>query len=62
MEGCQRTSTIDRWIGLPRLKCFRWIWTGNTRLSYFWLDGPMTPQVIRGEMQPPDGFVIEGWI
>ena len=37
--------TMDRGMGLPGSKCLRWVWTGHTRVSYFWLSGPMMPQV-----------------
>ena len=55
-------ATMDRWMKVPSLECLRWIWTGKTRVSYFWLSEPMTPQVIREEMQYTDGLVIKGWI
>ena len=51
----------NRWIRLPRLKWLRWTWTGNRRVSYLWLGGPMILQAIREEMQHIDGLVIEGW-
>ena len=51
------SPTMGRGMGMPGLKCLRWVWTGHTRLSYFW-----TPQVIRAEMQPADGLMSEGWI
>lgn len=41
----------DRWISLPKLKYLKWIWTSNTRVSYFWL----------GEMQYTDWLMIWLW-
>lgn len=52
---------MDRWIELPRLKCLRWIRTGNIKVNNFWLGGPIMPCVIREAMQYPDGPVIMGW-
>lgn len=51
--------TMERWVELPILKCPRWIWAGNTRVNYFWVSVPMTPQVTTEEMQYPDGLMIE---
>ena len=58
LKNIEMTS---RWIRMLRLKWLRWIWTGNIRVNYFQLDGPMTPQAIKGEMQHTGGLVIEGW-
>ncbi|KAF4794972.1 hypothetical protein TURU_096989 [Turdus rufiventris] len=52
---------MDGWIELPGLKCLRRIWTGNIRVNYFSLGGPMTPSVIREEIQHPDGLVITAY-
>lgn len=52
-----KNTTMDKWIVLPRVKCLRWIWTDNMRGNYFWLAGPMTPQVIGEEMKHPDGLM-----
>lgn len=39
----ENTTTMDRWIKLPRLKCLRWIWIDSVSVNYLWLSGPMTP-------------------
>ncbi|KAF4798862.1 hypothetical protein TURU_060054 [Turdus rufiventris] len=67
MQMCPRVgllkniATMDGWIELPGLKCLRKIWTGNIRVNYFSLGGPMTPPVIREEIQHPDGLVITAY-
>lgn len=53
-------TTMDRQIGLPRFRCLRQICTGNVRVNYFCLSGPMMPQVIREEMQHIDELLVEG--
>lgn len=44
-QALKSITTTDMGMGLLGLKCLRGVWTGHTRVSYFWLSGPMMPQV-----------------